>query len=413
MTISTNFIRRRGVTLLEVIFSIGVVLIGLVGVASILPLAGRRAQDSISMSVGSAMSDAIFQELQARGYLAQSLYFEVAGNTTVNRGNVDALTPGSFCIDPLFVADLSVNSTIPPPVLSNRYSGRLFPYYLNTHDPTQDPSTAYSELWPVVQPRMLRVGILSQTAVPTASISIEEARALVERTDDLPYLRPTDRTLSAVVKGASATGTGSTFGKKLVTGEYSWIATVNPLPGNEYASISIVIIRNRDRGFDLPTTTTAPVRPDGNLLGERLAYVTFANGFRGGAGGVVHLVSNANTVSTIQTNDWLMLSRTNSAGQDIHRWYRVSAVDGDAERLTRTVAEDSTSPGFQSGLPGSGSREIWSRRLYLDGPDWSFNVVTSTMPPGYADTSFADNTIATLVEGVVTVSEKVVSLNSL
>ncbi len=43
---------RRAVTLVEVIFSIGVVLIGLVGVASILPLAGNRAQESMNMSAG-------------------------------------------------------------------------------------------------------------------------------------------------------------------------------------------------------------------------------------------------------------------------------------------------------------------------------------------------------------------------
>lgn len=409
--------KRRGVTLIEVIFSIGVILIGLVGVVAILPLAGRRAQDSISISVGSGMCDAVFHDLQTRNFLSRSLYFNTTTNTPIGVADVASLSPGSFCIDPLFVANLDANGTIPPTVLSNQYEPRLFPYYKNTHDPTQDPSTSFTSSWPV-QPRMLRVGVLEESIVSPAttrgSISIEESLALVERGDDIPFVRPKDRTLNATIKGANAVTSGTTYGKLLSTGEYSWIATVNPLPGGEYASVSVVVIRNRERSFTLPTTTTAPSRPDGNQIGERLAYVTYATGFRGGAGGVVHLISNLNTVSTVQSNDWLMLSRTTPAG-DIHRWYRVSAVDGKAVKERRPIAEDATAGDVKPGLPGTGAelRDIWSRKLYLDGPDWSFNFVSGTLPDGYADTTFADNTVATLVEGVVSVTERVVSLNSL
>ena len=37
---------RSGVTILEVLFAIGIAIIGLLGIASILPLAGRQASDS-------------------------------------------------------------------------------------------------------------------------------------------------------------------------------------------------------------------------------------------------------------------------------------------------------------------------------------------------------------------------------
>ena len=50
---------RRAVTLVEVIFAVGVVLVGLLGVMSILPLAGRRAEDSINLNVGAAMAESI------------------------------------------------------------------------------------------------------------------------------------------------------------------------------------------------------------------------------------------------------------------------------------------------------------------------------------------------------------------
>lgn len=410
---------QLGVTLIEVIFSIGVILVGLVGIVSILPLAGRRAQDSISISAGSAMCDSVFHELKTRGFLARGLLYNVDTFAAIGRASIPLTPFQSFCIDPMFVANRNPRATNPLPTFSNLYEPRLFPYYDQIHDPTQDPSTGYTETWPVVQPRLLRVGIREEFVVPPAtvqgSISVEESLSLVERRDDIPAIRPKDKTLSATMKGVNAVSSGSDFGKQLASGEFSWIATVNPLPGNEFASVAVAIIRNRDRDFELPTTTTAPARPDGNQIGERLAYVTYATGFRGGAGGVIHIVSNQNTVSKVLTGDWLMMSRTTPSG-DVHRWYRVSAVDGDAIKQTRAVAEDTTAGSERSGLPGTGTREVWSRKLYLDGPDWSFSFfsgMTPTLPNGYADTSFADNTVVTLVEGVVSVTEKVVSLNDL
>lgn len=405
---------QLGVTLVEVIFSIGVILVGLVGVVSILPLAGRRAQDSISISVGSAMCDSVFHELKTRRFLSRGLIYNTTTFAGIGRASIPLAPFESFCIDPMFVADRNPRATNPLPAFSNLYEARLFPYYDQNHDPTQDPSTSYTSGWPV-QPRLLRVGIREEFVVPPAtvqgSISVEESLAIVERRDDLSAIRPKDKTLSATMNGANAVSSGSDFGKQLASGEFSWIATVNPLPGNEFASVAVAIVRNRDRDFELPTTTTAPARPDGNQIGERLAYVTYATGFRGGAGGVIHIVSNQNTVSKVLTGDWLMMSRTTPSG-DVHRWYRVSAVDGDAVKQTRVVAEDTTTGSERSGLPGTGTRDIWSRKLYLDGPDWSFGFST-TLPNGYADTSFADNTVVTLVEGVVSVTERVVSLNDL
>ena len=61
---------RKAVTLVEVIFSIGVVLIGLLGLLSILPLAGKRAQDSISLSVAPVIANNVQAQLLANKFLA-------------------------------------------------------------------------------------------------------------------------------------------------------------------------------------------------------------------------------------------------------------------------------------------------------------------------------------------------------
>src|SRR5690606_18970663 len=102
------------------------------------------------------------------------------------------------------------------------------------------------------------------------------------------------------------------------------IATVNPLPGNLYANLSVVVIRNRQRDYSVPAA--AVQLPERNATDERLAYVAYASGFTGGAGGEVHLVSNSNTVFRVRSGDWIMLS-SSRGGNPTHRWYRVSAVD--------------------------------------------------------------------------------------
>ena len=59
---------RSAVTLIEVIFSIGVILIGLLGLLSILPLAGQRAQDSVGLSVAPVLASNVQAELNAEKF---------------------------------------------------------------------------------------------------------------------------------------------------------------------------------------------------------------------------------------------------------------------------------------------------------------------------------------------------------
>ncbi len=359
---------RRAVTLIEVVFSIGVILIGLLGLLSILPLAGRRAQDSISLSVGPAIGLQVIDELQSRHYLSEGRLRPVRETTSTAVTNLTATpAPTSFCIDPIFAS----STTVPSSAVSNGYSAAQFPYYKATHSPLIDPSTN-STTWPSSQPRMTRVGIAEATS-PTIFVAVSEALEIAENRDDLFVTRPDDKTLNPTFADGQvqAVSSGLEYGKRIPTGDFTWFATVNPLPGGQYASISVVVVKKRIRNFDTPTTTTAPGTPQGNAIGERLAYVTFASGFSGGAGGTVHLISNANTVSKIRSDDWIMLSR-NVGTAVVHRWYRVVAVNGKAELYTTdgTTTNDDTNLGAR--IPG-GSHQVWRHKVLLDGPDWSFN----------------------------------------
>jgi len=57
---------RDGVTIIEVLFAIGVILIGLLGVLAVIPIAGRDAGEAIRLDAANRIAAGIADELQAR-----------------------------------------------------------------------------------------------------------------------------------------------------------------------------------------------------------------------------------------------------------------------------------------------------------------------------------------------------------
>jgi len=404
----------RGVSLVEVIFAIGVIIIGILGVMSILPLAGRRAQDSVSMSVGAAMGDSIAAEILSnrwnqKGQLRILTPPDFAGpfnNVTVRTYIDTAVSPYSyttttfalpdvpFCIDPMLIRAGATTTRLDD---TTGFNTVYFPYFKPTHNPLVDPSiTGATQLVedanaPAPFRLMIRVGLLRQASrtVPLANaslLSISEAFHVAERADDVRFERPTDRTLPAIIPGESATSlTGATdYGTRFGSGDYSWIATVVPEQTPGYATLSVVVIRNRLRDFDIPAILPA-TNAERNAAAERLALVSSPTGFVGGAGGMVTITSSLNTVSRMLPGQWVMLSgftrdlssSSATAKVPVHRWYRIAALGGD------TVEDEAAG--------------TWSRELHLDGADWDFTTTT----------------FMTIVDGVVSVTNHFVRLDSL
>ncbi len=412
---------RQGVTLIEVVFAIGVILIGLLGLISILPLAGRRAQDAIDLNVGAVMGERVLKELESRRYLTNGrlkrLRADTSDGTSLNDIPTLTISPAlnSFCIDPIFA---SSSAPLPAPATPNGYTRATFPFYRPTHNPLADPSTASSTAplgWPTAQPRMTRVGIFKTVSTIDVFLSSAEALAIVENPDDLIVTRPDDRTQNATFRDSELTAISGAleYGARIPRGEYTWIATVNPMPGGVYASISIVILKKRERNFEVPLGTAGAASPQGNAIGERVAYVTYGAGFDGGAGGVVHLVSSDKTVPSIRSDSWVMLSRNVTGvagGPNVHRWYRVVSVSNEPERFT-IGATVNPEPNLGAPVPTSAQgQEVWRHKVLLDGPDWAFGHDSGTQ---YADNTFLNNTYATIVSDVVSVTERVVLMEDL
>lgn len=400
---------RHGVTFIEVLFAIGLVLVGMVGLISVIPIASHQAQDTISLNAGAALATSAHGELSARNFLNASNWVVVSDAGPSPSGSVFPTASASnvsVCIDPLYMAHADNYTADSSGGYYTQYSitgtnGHRrfrFPYYKAEHNPLVDPSlpSASSNNWPTpmseaVSPRMVRVSVDSMAQTGPQPISQAEAMLITQGADDLAVFLTEDKSLDVVPQFSQALPLGTPAGQVSVNGRFSWMATVNPIPGTPFASVSTVIFRNRDRSFYSAPVSLGPAsQARDNASGERLAWVSGFLGFQGGAGGTVTIAAARNTPNKVHVNDWVMLSRVDPTLGPMHRWYRVIATIDDATEAVITDPHTTT------------SREVWTRQLMLDGPDWTFGLGGSV----------ADDTVMTLVDNVVAVTEHTVRITS-
>jgi hypothetical protein len=357
---------------------------------SILPLAGNRAKDAVGLTVGSAMSDNVLREMMSQRWLSSDRLIAFT-----DAGGPATLVP-PFCIDPLYPSHATVPGSVNPNTNSISYDLRYFPYYLPKHDPSLDPSIAGSLDLTMPFSRMRRVGVMQNSL--GGMLTRDQAQRIADSPDDLLLQRPKDKTLGPFRLGQPSTLASSMqYGARTTSGEYSWIATVVPNPSPGYVTVSVIVMRNRERGYSIPSGPAG--NPEQNATSERLASISSWSGFKGGAGGVVELLSSDKTVSRLRSGDWLMLTHHSS---QTHRWYRVAAVEGDSEfkQVSQAVVGVTTSRQM---------RPVWIRKVYLDGPDIAMGPAGVTSFGAFSVSS----AFATLVEGVVSVTERVVRLSEL
>jgi len=384
--------RRAGTTLLEVMFAIFVVTVGLLGIASLLPLAARNASDSNAHNNAQALGQRWFQSFSAfrlnepNAFTNSQLGYDwVWFNGTASQryskiyGGVGPTTSvwanQSICIDPIFLTEPDVRPLNGAGVAA--YQTAVFPYYTANYNPIRDALNPSDPISP--QPRMLRV-TLGQTN-PVSRKLIEDV--FVSTDDIAASADETDKTLPAFRLWASS---NSGMTKGLVSGQYSWLATlapIEPIANLALASLprdyllSLVVMNRRDRQFVVDGS-----RP----LGERLVQVESLSGnFQNGTGGRIRISAHgaSSTSDRVHVGDWIMLG-TNRFTDPLNnarffakfRWYRVIGLNQESQRV------------------GTEDNFVWSRDLVLEGPDFEFgNAVQGT-----------------LMSGVVTVVERNISI---
>jgi hypothetical protein len=432
--------QRQGVTLIEVMFAIFVVVVGLAGIASLLPLAARNANDSNAHNTAQALGQhwfnsffsyhlhepTAFRDSQVGYNWLWRQDFGTPGFQLYDRGrgltpSGSALHNGStavrmwahqpVCLDPMFFTEPEVVEHINRNISDQAvYRLSVFPYYQDGYNPLTDPATvagAWSD-----QPRMVRA-TLGPGTLPVSRKLIEDMFASA---DDLAIdAEPTDKSLPPFRRFDAS------LSKGLLSGQYSWLATISPrepLPQHvrsisnaqesdllanpplrsRDALLSVVVMNRRDRLYLTPGLALTPGTKEDKPQGERLVWVVPLSGdFTGGNGGRVRLVGHVDTESRLHTGDWIMLGKhyatdrvNNSRRYSYFRWYRILGMGRD--------------PGITSATdPFGNEATVWARDVILEGPDFD-------MSPNDFVTGVPTPVTGTIVNGVVTVIERNIQL---
>ncbi len=407
--------RRRGISLMEVLFSIGLDVLGVMGIAILLPVATYRAQKGLRADRSSALGRNALHEFDSRGLKLEAgwLQWNPSNNRFFTPSNVgdpnhpnnnsSPPNPGlligrqAVCIDPYFIArNAEANGgTMPNPV-------EWFPYTNlqggNDIDPafrrTPLLSTQFSQ--PNNPHAMPRLTLDNGQGLRNAMSSLQAESIFLENDNLIFDLPEKDKTLPPIQNY------GGTVSRRQTKGNLSWYVTIAPRldamtvdtsnPGlvisdanQKQYTLSIVVVEDRVPLIASPTTGV------NNAAGERVALVSNFLGGGYGGGEVAMITRNANRPITdlnLKRDRWVMLSGFFRDGSNqpvlpvVHSWYKVAAADDKAERVTI------------SGV------DVFRRYVTLQGPD--FPVRTSAATPGV----WPEDVRVTMVKGVVAVFEK-------
>ena len=414
--------KQLGITLVEVLFAVGIIVVGLLGMAGLLAVAGSEMRKGLNADAMSTVATNASSEFDIRSMRSTSLYLRY------NRASArfQGFTPGpgmSFCIDPGFIAyrtaqvpdPVNTGNTVPGipvnPLQQNQTllpfqgSGDYFPYSPITTDPTLN-----------LEARMPRITL--RRTVGGGPMGLLQAGELFVGHDDLSYQRN-----DALVAPSQiyATDASANRIKRLNLGQYTWFATVTPeITGaistgleNDRFILSIVVLEGRDFrdtyhvGLD-GEPGDAGTDDDGNTLtddvlelgyagsddkysysleSERVVEVVITGS--GISGGEVMLKAPTAAQLTLRPSDWIMLSANSSVGS-IFRWYRVSYTESEVKLVTD---------------PSNGNPLYYKRNAVLEGADWN-------RPEWFPNQTLFYPTQATIMNDIIGVYQRPIRLEN-
>lgn len=330
---------------MEVLFAIAVLTIGLLGVASILPVATNnaakalktdRAVEEVNNRVATDLArlngffdsviianNSSFASNQRFNQVSTSQFRAHLNNYEKRPGLPPAAYPNlpdAFCIDPWFLSttnNLRDDTGTNPFASRNAYDRTLFPCYDPRYQPvTASPSDAMTASVGAVWngPRFTRIALPYDGT--TGVLSSSSAKALTLSGDDLSLFTPSDRTMSPGLfvqrSQNNVGGSPSSLTRNTVSSRYSsMVMMARSQPGSGIFNAAIVTMEDRHMttvpGGDfvsngpgsvaehelgpytarLPSNTAGGPVADSELLfpGEQLGYVSFASAPLGGVGG--------------------------------------------------------------------------------------------------------------------------------
>lgn len=411
--------RQRGITLMEIMISMGIALIGIMGIMAMMPLAATNLSKGIEADAASTFGRGALHQLTSRDIIQGEWITSAVDNNGNFRldNNDNALldrwepdhplrVARSFCFDPQHLGEYAAfagESNLPSLVNVSPTSVGM-PYFGFNNEP------GYSH------PRMFRASLpMFPGTASVRPIIPALADHICEGQDDLAFERPKDNTLPPLQTfsrfndvNPNADDWQKAPRLRQSHGRFSWMATVVPeidnggAIGDEFRRLSIVVFHDRIIDPSLGPTQTGVDHQ------ELLFDVILVGG--GVAGGDVTLVTRPGRpeadLQEIRQGDWIMLGGTvfTASLPQQFRWYRV--VDSSANSLERQDYD---------------GRTVFSREVTLVGPDWmrpewlGYDMSQSPADNANLNTANASHymrTQATWVRGVVSVLEKNIAVDA-
>jgi hypothetical protein len=247
---------RRGISILEVLFSIGIATIGLFGVLVLIPFAVHQANIGLNIERSTTTGRNAMAEFEIRGYHnpARWHFIDSSGNNLFDGR-------ASYVIDPSLVATvLAESASVPTPydTFPNVEDFTMLPDDLFPPLAGVDPMTGNTVYTNV--PYLPRISLYQTTVDPMASnhLSKAQAKQLVTNMDDIVFkIKTTDVTPENELLPA----TGEYFeidgipAKRQYSGDFSWMVMVRPeqqsssLPPKYIADMVVMHQRDLNR-FD-------------------------------------------------------------------------------------------------------------------------------------------------------------------
>jgi len=332
---------RRGISLLDVLVSMFVLLFGLMGVAALLPVGNYFASRATMYDRAASIGEAAFHDLQARGYLRPEMWRTINGATPI-------IAPGenqhhwSFCIDPVGIA------------VANEGELNWFPYAAGTA-----PGPYPTVMRRLSLPNADDTGRMSLLAAERIFMSRDDVAVAFPEDQDASVIGTNNNKLPVAFESYGAPpysadlpsvqhyemGDGAPV-QRQIRGEFTWAFTVVPLLLETTAGsgdwrvmddtyiVSVVVFHARD-----PRAEWSSHHTDDNALG-------------GIGGGRVRVRGTREQVAAITEGEWVLLTAVDGGNPapdiNFQRWYRVRAL-GD----------------IRDEVGG-----VFARTLDVEGPDW-------------------------------------------
>ena len=376
---------RGGVTLTEVLISMAILAIGLLGAAAMFPVGGYFMQKGEIADRGAAIAQAAFADLVARGdlhpdnwqvwnagnyrpmgdYMRERMMAHSGALNVAELMNQDA--GFVYVIDPLGTAGGFRSGTINRTALSFAPAGTQIPDDSLVDALAEDQKWAtFSQSWPVR--RMCTPSVVLGGTVPSETV----AQSIYSSSDDLAFSVDNEDvpTQQRVVGPRDADGNPTSAFARESRGDYSWMAMVAPTtsgarealaldPSAYYFDVSVIVFFKRA----INSIDTSEALVNGNIVST-------------GTGGGEILLNSAgidDAFEDLRQGQWVMVSgpHPNSTPEQplfFSQWYRVLVIDDEPDNSTVGAAT------FNNGET--------QRRIGLRGPDWPWKNVGGVVRVG-------------------------------